>query len=56
MAKIVLLFIIAIAVLAIIGRIRLPRLFKRNRLHQARKCEKCGAYQFEGVDCSCDKG
>ncbi|MEM7240607.1 MAG: thymidine kinase [Pseudomonadota bacterium] len=55
MSKVVLLFLIGIAILGIMGRIRMPQLFKKSRVKQAEKCAKCGTYQFDGVDCRCKK-
>ena len=53
MAKIVLLFLIFIAVLAIFGRLRLPRLMRRHQMAKAKRCPDCGAAVFDGLKCRC---
>ncbi|MSU91323.1 hypothetical protein GE300_17210 [Rhodobacteraceae bacterium 2CG4] len=52
----VLLFLIAMAVLAMFGKLRLPRLPGRRRggkLAAARKCPECGAYTPGKGPCPC---
>jgi hypothetical protein len=65
MIKIVTLFLIFMAVLAMFGRLRLPKIGGRdasrkpNRLPKPRLCHKCGKYQLKGEtcpDCPEDKG
>lgn len=58
MVKIVTLFLIGIMILAILGRLRLPKFGSRNRktrIKDARKCPKCGSYILHGGDCGCGK-
>ncbi|WP_417726708.1 hypothetical protein [Roseovarius sp.] len=50
--KIVILFLVAMGVLAMFGRLRFPG---QNRLSQA-KCRKCGRYRIGKGPCSCEKG
>jgi hypothetical protein len=50
--KIVSLFLIAMAVLAMFGRLRLPG---RNRLASI-KCPSCGRYRIGKGPCSCGHG
>ncbi len=49
--KIVFLFLIAMGVLAMFGRLRLPG---RDRL-ASRKCPKCGRYRIGKGPCACGK-
>ncbi|MCC5973210.1 MAG: hypothetical protein JJT81_04075 [Rubellimicrobium sp.] len=49
--KIVTFFLIAMAVMAMFGRLRLPG---RTRL-EARKCASCGRYRFGKGPCRCRK-
>jgi len=55
MSKIVLLFLIFIAVLAIFGRLRLPRVMRKREIKEANKCPDCGTYKFDGVNCGCEE-
>jgi len=50
--KIISLFLIGMAVLAMFGRLRLPG---SKRLAQA-KCPKCGRFRIGKGPCSCNKG
>ncbi len=52
--KIVTLFLVAIAVLAMFGRLRL-QLPGRDRLASA-KCRRCGRYKIGKGPCPCEKG
>ena len=51
----VLLFLIAMAVLAMFGKLRLPSLpgMRKPRLPAARKCPECGAYNPGKGPCPC---
>ena len=51
MLKIVSLFLIGMAVLAMFGRLRLPG--SRKKL-EARKCTKCGQYRIGSSGCACE--
>jgi len=50
--KIVLLFLVAMAVLAMFGRLRFPG---QKRLGAA-KCRKCGRFRIGKGPCACEKG
>ncbi|MDZ7711118.1 MAG: hypothetical protein U5K36_14530 [Roseovarius sp.] len=50
--KIVLLFLVAMGVLAMFGKLRFPG---QKRL-EAAKCRKCGRYRIGKGPCSCEKG
>jgi len=50
--KIVLLFLVAMAVLAMFGRLRFPG---QKRLAEAR-CKRCGRYRIGRGPCDCEKG
>ena len=50
--KIVVLFLVGMAVLAMFGRLRLPRIGRRN----ARKCTRCGRFLIGKGPCDCGKG
>ena len=52
--KIISLFFIFIAILALIGRLRLPGRRKTDRL-TARKCPKCGTFRIGPGPCPCEK-
>ena len=58
--KIVTLFLVFMAVLAMFGRLRLPKLPKintRQGLPKPRRCSKCGHYNVKGGPCPhCDEG
>jgi len=56
MVKIVTLFLILVAVMAMFGKLRMPKIFKRKttELPRAEKCKKCGATKFKGVTCACE--
>lgn len=49
--KIVILFLVAMGVLAMFGRLRFPG---QKRLSQA-KCRRCGRYRIGKGPCSCEK-
>lgn len=58
MVKIVTLFLIALVVLAILGRLRIPGLGdwrKRGHRITAIRCDRCGAFLLGGERCSCPK-
>ncbi|WP_435139402.1 hypothetical protein [Pseudopelagicola sp. nBUS_19] len=50
--KIVTLFLVGMAVLAMIGKLRFPG---QKRL-QSVKCQKCGRYKIGRGPCACQKG
>jgi hypothetical protein len=56
--KIVTLFLIGIAVLAVFGRLRFPSLPRRrdraNRLNRPRTCPKCGSFIVGSGGCACE--
>jgi|GEM_PF-169242 len=52
LVKIVVLFLVAMAVLAMFGRLRFPG---RKRLAEA-KCKRCGRYRIGKGPCDCEKG
>lgn len=57
MVKVVTLFLIAMIVLAMMGRLRFPKFGSRNRkgsIKDARKCPECGSYILHDGDCGCD--
>lgn len=51
LVKIVILFLVAMGVLAMFGRLRFPG---QKRLNDA-KCPRCGRYRIGKGPCSCDK-
>jgi hypothetical protein len=54
--KVVLLFLIAMLVLGMFGKLRapkLPKFGKRKRMEQARKCPDCGSYIIGDGPCPC---
>lgn len=58
MVKAVTFFLIFILVLAMLGRLRFPKLkspFGRGRLNRSAKCENCGRYLVAGEACECRK-
>ena len=60
MVKIVTFFLIGMAILALLGRLRLPKI-SRNRdtggLPKPRLCPDCGRYSLRGERCrDCSKG
>jgi len=57
MVKVVTIFLIVLAVLAMFGRLRMPKLLKRDKtkLPGTEKCSKCGAMKIEGTDCACER-
>jgi hypothetical protein len=52
--KIVTLFLIGMVVLAMFGRLRLPKVGKPRLA--ASKCRRCGAPRIGGGPCACGKG
>lgn len=54
LVKIITVFFIFIAVLALFGRARFPRRDPSKRL-AARKCPKCGTFRIGKGPCPCDK-
>lgn len=56
MVKIVSLFLIGMLVMAMFGKLRLPKLptLKRKRtIETAQKCSTCGAYKIKNKPCGC---
>ena len=53
--KAVSLFLAAMAVLALFGRLRVGGLTRRRGPETARKCRKCGAYIVGRGPCACEK-
>ncbi len=54
--KAVTLFLIAMMVLGMFGKLRfpkLPKMTKRGQIPTARKCKTCGKYILDGKPCSC---
>ena len=57
LVKIVTLFLIGIAVLAMFGRLRFPRIgVKRDLPGKPKKCRACGAYKVGSGPCPCGQG
>ena len=57
MVKVVTLFLIFIMVMAMLGRLRMPKLpgpFRRKSLKAGEKCAKCGRYSVSGEPCKCE--
>ncbi len=50
--KVVVLFLLAMAVLAMFGRLRFPRIGRR----ETRRCSRCGRFQIGKGPCDCGKG
>jgi hypothetical protein len=58
MVKVVTFFLIGMMVLALFGKLRMPKLptmKKRKTVQAAGKCTKCGAYKIGSKPCSCGK-
>jgi hypothetical protein len=56
MVKIVTFFLIAIMILAMIGRLKMPKVNlpkRKKKVEQARKCEGCGSYILNKGPCAC---
>lgn len=53
MIKVVTLFLIAIIVLAMFGRLRIPKI-RKDKL-KAKKCSSCNRYLIEDNECDCKK-
>ncbi|MBF9030684.1 hypothetical protein HKCCE3408_09810 [Rhodobacterales bacterium HKCCE3408] len=59
MIKVVMLFLIGMALLAMFGRLRFPKIGGRQdrALPKPRRCPNCGRYNLRGGRCSdCDAG
>ncbi|MCT8330939.1 hypothetical protein [Albidovulum sediminis] len=54
MVKIVTLFLIAMAILAVFGRLRVPRIGSRSS--EVRRCRTCGRPLIGKSDCDCGRG
>lgn len=58
MVKIVTFFLIFIIILAMFGRLKLPRLrnpLRKGLLQAGAKCKSCGRYSLTGEPCPCRK-
>ncbi|MGE4611365.1 MAG: hypothetical protein AAED33_08230 [Paracoccaceae bacterium] len=55
MIKAVSLFLIAILVLGIFGKLRMPKFRKPRDLPRAKKCKTCGNYLIGIEPCKCKK-
>jgi hypothetical protein len=59
MVKVVTFFLIGMVILAILGRLRLPKFGGGrkggSRIRDARKCPKCGSYVLHDGDCGCSE-
>lgn len=56
--KIVTVFLVFMVVLAIFGKLRMPKLpmpRRGDRIPPAKKCPDCGTYLVDGRPCSCGK-
>ncbi|PLS21655.1 hypothetical protein [Neptunicoccus cionae] len=56
MIKVVTLFLVFILVLAMFGRLRMPKLpksLKRKGVQTGVKCKSCGRYSLAGEKCPC---
>jgi len=51
--KAVTFFLIAMLVLGMFGRLRLPGGFKKKQIQMAKKCPDCGAYKVGDGTCPC---
>ena len=60
MIKVVTFFLIGMAILAALGRLRLPKISRKDRsgdLPKPRLCPECGRYNLRGGTCrDCSKG
>mgnify|MGYP003564688602 CR=1 FL=1 len=57
MFKIVTLFLVFMAVLAMFGRLRLPKITRRQDLPKPRLCKTCRRYSLRGGPCPhCSEG
>jgi hypothetical protein len=55
--KIVTLFLVFMAVLAMFGRLRLPGMKRGQDLPKPRRCKSCGRFVLRGGRCGdCDEG
>jgi hypothetical protein len=58
MVKVVTFFLIGILILAMFGKLRLPKLpnpLRKRGVETAVKCKKCGAYIVGKGPCACEK-
>jgi hypothetical protein len=58
MVKVVTFFLIGMMILALFGKLRLPKLpaiKKRKSVESAQKCSKCGTYKIGNKPCECGK-
>lgn len=56
MIKIVSIFLILMVVLAMFGRLRMPKIknpLKRKKVQPGEKCDACGRYNLAGETCIC---
>ncbi len=58
MIRIALLFLIVMALIGLLGKLRMPKIGRRkpgNAIEPARKCPKCGTYLIGDAECDCGK-
>lgn len=53
--KIMTLFLVGMAVLAMFGKLRLPKIPPKLGIKTARKCNDCGSYKIGKGPCPCQK-
>ncbi len=58
--RVVLIFLIAMLVLAMFGRLRMPKIGRgrdkgANKVGKARKCKSCGSYILGDGPCACGR-
>ncbi|PCH94893.1 MAG: hypothetical protein COB84_06965 [Rhodobacteraceae bacterium] len=56
MVKIVSLFLIGMLVMAMFGKLRLPKLpkiMRKRTIETAQKCSTCGTYKIKNKPCGC---
>ena len=56
MAKVALLFLLGMALIALVSRALFPSRRKTSRLTGPRTCPRCGAYLIGKGPCACGKG
>jgi hypothetical protein len=56
MVKVVTFFLIAMIILAMVGRLKMPKIDlpgKKKKIHKAEKCENCGSFVLTKGKCAC---
>lgn len=56
LVRVVLLFLVLMAALAMFGKLKLPSLKPPSKRLEARKCPKCGSYKVGKGPCNCGHG